>query len=113
MDSEEITLSEIFKTEGQKFSYLYDFGDYWLHTITVEKVIDINLAKADCTGGKGTCPPEDCGGPHGYQNLKQILANPKHPEYEFMKDWLGLEPDEEWDAEYFDLEDTQEAVRDI
>jgi hypothetical protein len=113
IDSEEITLAEVFRAEGQKFSYLYDFGDYWLHTITVEKVIDINLAKADCTGGKGACPPEDCGGAPGYQHLKQILADPKHPEHAFMKDWLLIEPDEEWDAGYFDLEEAQEAVREI
>jgi hypothetical protein len=113
IDSEEITLAEIFRAEGQKFSYLYDFGDYWLHTITVEKVIDINLAKADCTGGKGACPPEDCGGPQGYKHLKQILADPKHPEHTFMKDWLFIEPDEKWDAEYFDLEEAREAVREI
>lgn len=113
IDSNEITLSEIFRAEGQKFSYLYDFGDYWLHNITVEKVIDIKLAKVDCLGGKGACPPEDCGGPHGYQHLKQILADRKNPEHESMKEWLGLYPDEEWDADYFDLEDAKEAVREI
>lgn len=113
IDSNEITVSEIFRAEGQKFSYLYDFGDDWLHTITVEKVIDIDFPSADCIGGKGACPPEDCGGPHGYSQLKKILSNPKDSEYESMKEWIGLEPDEEWDAEYFDLEIAQEAVRDI
>jgi hypothetical protein len=113
IDSDEITLAEIFKAEGQKFSYLYDFGDYWLHSITVEKLIDITLETADCTGGKGACPPEDCGGAPGYQHLKQILADPKNPEHESMKEWLGLEPNEKWDADYFDLEEAQEAVREI
>ena len=40
---------------------------------------------------KGACPPEDCGGPWGYANLKQILADPSHSEHWEMLEWLGLD----------------------
>src|SRR5262249_53897300 len=46
---------------GQQFSYLYDFGDNWLHTVTLE---EIRAADGENTfrilDGAGTCPPEDC-----------------------------------------------------
>ena len=43
--------------------------------------------------GARACPPEDCGGPPGYEDLLAALANPKHPEYEEMKDCYGdLDP---------------------
>jgi hypothetical protein len=32
--------------------------------------------------------PEDCGGSSGYQNLLEILKNPKHEDYKAMKEWL-------------------------
>jgi hypothetical protein len=113
IDSEEITLAEIFKKEGQTFMYIYDFGDNWQHTITVEKIIDIALPQADCMGGKGACPPEDCGGYHGYAHLKEVLNSPKHPDHKSMKNWLGMGRNDKWDAEYFDLEEVKERVRDI
>lgn len=50
--------------------YIYDFGDYWQHTITLEHTrMDVS-AIPDCTAGEGACPPEDCGGPQGYAALK-------------------------------------------
>ncbi|MGH7264089.1 MAG: IS1096 element passenger TnpR family protein, partial [Candidatus Rokuibacteriota bacterium] len=40
---------------------------------------------------KGACPPEDCGGPWGYAELKEILADPSHEQHQEMLDWLGLD----------------------
>jgi hypothetical protein len=40
-------------------------------------------------GGENACPPEDCGGTYGYKKLKEILMNPKHPEYKSSKIWVG------------------------
>lgn len=34
------------------------------------------------------CPPEDCGGLHGYQNLLKVLSDKKHKEYEDTVEWL-------------------------
>jgi hypothetical protein len=63
--------------------------------------------------GKGACPPEDCGGPWGYAGLKEIVDNPKDPEYEEMREWMGLEPGEVWKPEDFDLADAQAMVKKI
>jgi len=40
--------------------------------------------------GENACPPEDCGGIHGYKELLEVLKNPKHPEYRETKVWVGL-----------------------
>jgi len=42
-----------------------------------------------CMAGAGACPPEDCGGSHGYQNLLEALADPSHPEHENLSDWVA------------------------
>ncbi len=56
---------------GDQFTYIYDYGDYWLHEIRVEKVENASqegiLPK--CIEGKRGCPPEDCGGAIGYEDL--------------------------------------------
>ena len=109
-NSRKVKVGSVLNTAGQKYQYIYDFGDDWLHYITVEKAEDIEATKAHCIGGKGTCPPEDCGGPWGYENLREILANPKHPEHDEMKEWLGLDGNEKWDSNYFDLEEANAMI---
>ncbi len=85
-----------------KFSYEYDFGDGWEHQIVVEKVLPPVEGQQYpiCVKGKRACPPEDCGGIWGYEEMVQIMADPNHPEYEERLEWLG----EEFDPEAFDLD---------
>lgn len=111
--ADKVKLSKIFTKEGDKFVYIYDFGDDWKHKIILEKILPGKSKIADCLDGKGACPPEDCGGPWGYENLKLIMADKTHEEYAEMAEWLGLEEDEEWDVNDFDLEFAQEMVREI
>jgi len=68
----------------------------------VEKILPADAAAATiarCLDGARACPPEDCGGVGGYENLLKILKNRKHPEHKSMKEWLGRS----FDAEAFDL----------
>ncbi len=103
IEAKTIKLSEIFKKEGQKFNYIYDFGDDWTHKITLEKIMPEISRFPVCITGKGKCPPEDCGGVWGFENMKHILADKKHEEYEEYIEWLGLEPGETWDPHEFDV----------
>ena len=51
---------------NERFSYVYDMGDYWEHEIRVEAINPPSKKTYPiCTGGSGACPLEDCGGPHG------------------------------------------------
>ena len=54
-----------------KLCYVYDFGDDWIHDITLEDIIEELHPHASCTAGKGACPEEDCGGPWGYEDMKE------------------------------------------
>lgn len=106
----ELNLSEIFMTEKQKFTYIYDFGDTWEHMITLEKIEHENLIFPKIETGKGQCPPEDCGGPWGYMQMKETLENPRNPEYKNYKEWLGLAKKEKWDPTHYDLEYHQKSL---
>lgn len=110
IEPHEIKLSDIFISEGQKFIYIYDFGDSWEHVITLEKILPDNRIYPKINAGKSQCPPEDCGGPWGYMQLKEILEDPSDPEFESYTEWLGLEENENWDPKYYDLEYHQQLL---
>jgi hypothetical protein len=110
-DCKKIKLSQVFNKPKQTFTYIYDFGDDWLHKIVLEKITEDTLEKAELLKGEGKCPPEDCGGFPGYENLKEALADPAHPEHRELKDWLGLSPRQKWDPTEFNLQEVQPAVR--
>ncbi len=90
------------KTRGG-FQYIYDFGDDWLHRITVEKVHEPGQGKPFpvLVAGRRACPPEDIGGIHGYHHLLEILADPDSAEYREHRDWLG----EDFDPDRFGKEE--------
>jgi hypothetical protein len=80
---------------GEHFHYLYDFGDSWSHTVTLEEIREggeHNVVRV--LDGAGACPPEDCGGADGYLALLHALADPTDPLHAEAIDWLG----EGWDA---------------
>jgi hypothetical protein len=112
MNALKTKLNKVFRHEKQSCIYIYDFGDDWIHKIVLEKLVSDDLPTPVCLDGKGACPPEDCGGAWGYEELKLTMANPSHEEYEEMKEWLGLEDDEEWDAAAFDLDEVNERLKD-
>jgi hypothetical protein len=77
---------------GKKpLKYLYDFGDGWEHTIKVEAtgptspgILYPRLIQAD-----GRCPPEDVGGPHGYADYLDAMADPRHERHDECVQWRG------------------------
>lgn len=86
---------------GQRFTYLYDFGDSWTHTIHVEKISEHaeKLGYGVVTDGGRACPPEDVGGPPGYfEFLDTIQRRPRSQEAREMLNWAGGD----FDANAFD-----------
>lgn len=63
---------------GERFSYVYDFGDWWDHEVRIEpiKPADARGSMPRCIAGNGTCPPEDCGGPPGYADAVTEALDP-------------------------------------
>ena len=97
-DEKRVTLNGLIKSGVARFAYTYDFGDNWEHALVIEKSPpDVEaLSRPICTAGKRRCPPEDCGGPWGYRELLEVLADPAHPEHAERCEWLGedFDPDD-------------------
>jgi len=87
------------------FRYWYDFGDDWWHEIVVEERVPDDGTSARLLAGARACPPEDCGGPYGYVELCETLADPTHPDHAEMREWAG-----KFDPERFDLDAAARAV---
>ena len=62
-----------------------------------------------CVAGRRNCPPEDCGGGWGYQQLLAVLGDPAHPR---RHEWLEMLGDD-FDPEAFTVEaaDARVAAR--
>lgn len=104
LDERKIHLNEWLKNPKDQVYYEYDFGDYWVHKITLEKIVPKKIGEKYPTivGGEEACPPEDCGGLGGYYDLLRALGNPKHPEYQDMIRWMGLKKGSDFDPHLFD-----------
>ncbi|MDP7619618.1 MAG: plasmid pRiA4b ORF-3 family protein [Dehalococcoidia bacterium] len=108
-DEKRMRLDQALADPGSKIVYEYDFGDGWTHDVLLEKILppDRDTDYPVCIKGKRACPPEDCGGPWGYEELLQTLRDPAHPEHEDLLRWAGGQVD----PDAFDLEETN-AERD-
>lgn len=96
---------------GDRFLYEYDFGDGWRHEIKVETIEppEAGVRYPRCTHGKRRAPPEDVGGPPGYQHFLEALADPDHDEHEEYLEWVGGS----FDPNAFDLEEINAKLRRI
>jgi hypothetical protein len=90
----------LLREPGERAAYLYDFGDGWEHELAFEGIAARETGRRypRCSGGERACPPEDCGGVPGYEQLLEIIADPTHQEYGRMSTWLGSP----FDPEAFD-----------
>lgn len=77
--------------EHQQSRYEYDFGDGWEHTVLIEELTwpHLGLRFAVVLDGDNACPPEDVGGPFGYVEFLEALADPDHEEHNSYLDWAG------------------------
>ncbi|MEX2587450.1 MAG: plasmid pRiA4b ORF-3 family protein [Actinomycetota bacterium] len=99
LDERRVALGELVR-EGDAFLYLYDFGDDWEHEIEVEKALAPDPAQdyPVCLDGARARPPEDCGGPGGYERFLEAIGDPSNEEHESMLEWAAGS----FDPQYFD-----------
>lgn len=71
---------------GARWVYRYDFGDGWTHDV---EVLGLGADRPGCIYGEEACPPEDCGGSSGFEQLRAALADPGHEEHAAMREWAG------------------------
>ena len=78
-DEERVTVADVARRRLKSFAYIYDMGDDWEHTVTIEgsEAIDAARPYPACIGGKRACPPEDSGGVWGFVHMLEAVADPK------------------------------------
>ena len=98
-------------SDKKKFSYEYDFGDGWEHTIRIVKELEADPAVdyPVCIGGKRACPPEDCGGVYGYREILKTVSSGSAVKKEELEEWLGYE----FDPDDFSVEWANERLKDL
>lgn len=108
----DVRLDQVLAKAGHRLHYEYDFGDGWQHTITLEQVeawAD-GMPDAVCVAGRRACPPEDCGGIGGYEQLLDVLAGrPVDIEPEWAEELRQWAP-EDFDPERFDIDEANELL---
>lgn len=107
VNAKRVTLQDIAARKLARFLHTYDMGDGWEHEIRVEAISEGEPEQVRCLDGARSCPPEDCGGPNGYEEMLEIIFDPKHPEYDERREWLG----EGFDPEQFDLDAVNRSLK--
>lgn len=104
-----VRLADLSLREGSSFVYAYDMGDGWEHDVVVQSVKSIESDEEPdllgyVVGGARAAPPEDVGGPYGYEQL--LLALGRSAADEELVAWAGpgFEP------ELFDLRASNHAL---
>jgi Plasmid pRiA4b ORF-3-like protein len=97
LDARKTTLLRVIEDTGTRtLTYLYDFGDGWEHTIRIERIADAHpgLIYPVLLEAVGRCPPEDVGGPPGYEEFLAALSDPEHEAHAEMLEWCpgGFDP---------------------
>jgi hypothetical protein len=96
----EAELREFFSHFSPLGLYEYDFGDSWLHEVRFEGAYGAEggVIYPRCLDGARRCPPEDCGGPSGYEAFLRAINDPTDPEHGALLEWIGGA----FDSEEFD-----------
>jgi hypothetical protein len=87
----EIPITRHFVRPGTTVPYEYDFGDGWEHELTLEAILPRQAGQKYplYLDGARACPPEDCRGVYGYENLLTVMQDPTHEDYASTLEWLG------------------------
>jgi hypothetical protein len=95
----------------KSLQYLYDFGDGWEHTIKIERLIDPEpgILYPRLIEAKGRCPPEDVGGPWGYGEFLEAIADPSHERHRELKEWFA----DDFNPHVVDIDWLSEDVTDL
>ena len=90
-DAKNVRLGALVDRGVKTFSYTYDFGDDWRHTITIESVAaaDASVDYPRFVEGEHRAPPEDVVGLPGFEDFLDAMARPRHPERKRLIEWYG------------------------
>ena len=117
-DDADIAVARALPRKSSTMQYVYDYGDDWIHNVTVHSIEKADASRGHrlrrtrragavtCLAGARACPPEDSGGPPGYERLPSALADADHPEHDELLAWVGGA----FDPETFSLGDVNRTL---
>lgn len=107
LDAKRTRLAMVLPTVGSTIEYVYDFGDEWSHELQLEAIIlpDPDALYPRCIAGERSGPPEDSGGPRGYADYLQAMADPDHERHDEMMGWRGP-----FDPQAFSIEEVNRGL---
>ena len=98
LDAKNIKLGALVERGVSAFSYTYDFGDDWRHSVTIENVTaaDPTLDYPRFVDGSRRAPPEDVGGIPGFDEFLDAMTKPRHPDHQRLTEWYSgsFDPDD-------------------
>lgn len=98
LNAKSTRLAALVDRDLRTFTYIYDFGDNWRHSINIEAVADADprAAYPRFLDGARRGPPEDVGSTEGYYEFLDAVTKPQHPEHRQMLEWHGgpYDPDD-------------------
>ncbi|WP_244928889.1 plasmid pRiA4b ORF-3 family protein [Nocardioides sp. W7] len=114
MLEDDVRLDQLLAAKSDELWYEYDFGDGWDHRLVVEEVLAEPPSAVRCTGGRMACPPEDCGGIGGYEQLAVWVRSgydgrflpDNFDDAAHAHEWLPLD----WHPDHFDIDETNAAL---
>lgn len=95
--------------DGERiFEYVYDYGDNWRCAIVLEALTPASpgVTCPRLVTGARHGPPEDVGGPWGYIEFLEAIADPKHERHAELTEWSGGD----FDPNRFDIDEINRAL---
>jgi hypothetical protein len=101
-DGRKIKLSALVVDNERTFEYLYDYGDGWCCVVVLEAVAPMHpgIVYPRLVEGARRGPLEDVGGPWGYAEFLEAIADPKHERHRELREWCGGD----FDPQQFDID---------
>jgi len=122
-NQEEFSISDLLFEIGKTIEWEYDFGDSWCHEVRLSSIEEYAKGEQSISFIKGerACPPEDCGGVWGYEDLldaysrfqKYTIHAGKRPSSEDMDrlSWYGM--DMGFDPDKYDTDAARKICEDF
>ena len=81
LDAKNIRLGALVERGVSAFSYTYDFGDDWRHSVTSRMSPPPTLRLTTLASWARRAPPEDVGGIPGFDEFLEAMTTPRHPDH--------------------------------
>lgn len=96
-NSTKTRIADFFNGQLKKVTYIYDFGDDWIHTIKPLAKPKEEVLLPICVKGENDAPIDDIGGLWGFYKILKIMDKKrKTQEDKDMLDWYGIEKDKNY-----------------